>query len=106
LAQVQLNPNLRPDNAATIPIGNTGNKADTVNVVLELIAGSLIYLAGPVAVLMIAIGGLRYVISHGDQNQMDEAKKNITWAIIGLIVIVLSWAIMENIIRIIGSSTG
>jgi hypothetical protein len=49
---------------------------------------------------MLAIGGLRYVMSHGDQTQMEEAKKTITYAIIGLIVIVLSYAIVSNIIRL------
>jgi hypothetical protein len=50
---------------------------------------------------MLAIGGFRYVISHGDQTQMEAAKKNITWAIIGLLVILVSWIIVSNVIKVV-----
>jgi flagellar basal body-associated protein FliL len=107
IAQVTLEEDLRPPNATNFQLdtSSTQSRAAIGNIVLQLIAGSLIYAAGPFAVLMIAIGGFRYVISHGDQTQMDGAKKTITWAIIGLIVIILSYAIVTNIIKI-ASSTG
>jgi hypothetical protein len=57
------------------------------------------------AVLMLAVGGFQYVISHGDQNQMEGAKKTITWAIIGLLIIIVSYAIVTNVIAIL-STTG
>ena len=106
LAQVPLNPDLRPESAVYIPVNSAGQNAqnsaaNAANVILQLIAGSLIYAAGPLAVLMLVIGGFRYVISHGDQTQMEAAKKNITWAIIGLLVILVSWIIVSNVIKII-----
>lgn len=106
LAQVTLEQNLRPGNAAYIPVNSTGQNpqnaaANVANIILQLIAGSLIYAAGPLAVLMLVIGGFRYVISHGDQTQMEAAKKNITWAIVGLLVILVSWIIVDNVIKII-----
>lgn len=107
-AQVVINPDLRPTNAVYMPVSKTGTSetamssaANVANTILQLIAGSLIYAAGPLAVLMIAVGGFRYVISHGDQTQMEAAKKNITWAIIGLFVIMVSWIIVSSIIRIL-----
>ena len=103
LAQVTLQPDLRPTNAVYIPVAGSGQEgaANVGNIILQLIAGSLIYAAGPLAVLMITVGGFRYVISHGDQPQMEAAKKNITWAVIGLIVIMISWIIVSNIIKLI-----
>jgi amino acid transporter len=109
VAAVQLDSNYRPDFAANIEVGNKAESYQTGNLILQLIASSLIYVAGPVAVLMIAVGGFRYVIAHGEQAQMEEAKKNITWAIIGLLIIILSYAIVENVIKISapeGSSSG
>jgi hypothetical protein len=107
-AQVVINPDLRPTNAVYMPVSNTGTSetgmssaANVANTILQLIAGSLIYAAGPLAVLMIAVGGFRYVISHGDQTQMESAKKNITWAIIGLLVILVSWIIVSSIIKLL-----
>jgi hypothetical protein len=99
---VKIDDSLRPENAPVFPLdtSTTSSRAAVGNIVLQLIAGSLIYAAGPVAVFMIAMGGFRYVISHGDQTQMEGAKKTIMWAIIGLVVIIVSYAIVTNIIRI------
>ena len=110
LAQVRIDPSLKPEYAAGIEVKG-GTRVSEVNLIMQLLAGSLIYLAGPIAVFMIALGGLRYVMSRGDQTQMEEAKKTLTFAIIGLVVIVLSYAIISNIIRIaiqpdLGVATG
>lgn len=100
LAQVQLNPDLKPQYAAGIETKDK-TPTSTANYILQMLAGSLIYLAGPLGITFLAYGGLRYVTSHGDQTQMETAKKTITYAIVGLIVIVFSWAIVVNVITII-----
>lgn len=97
-AQVVMNPELKPEFAANITPPEGANRAGMINILLQLAAGALIYAAGPIAVLMIAVGGFRYVVARGDQTQMEEAKKTITWAIIGLFVIIVSWAIVTNVI--------
>lgn len=99
---VKLDPTLKPEFAANIPgAADSSGRATAANLILQLIAGSLIYIAGPVAVFMIVVGGVRYIISRGDQTQMEEAKKNITWAIIGLLVIAISFIIVSNVISLI-----
>ncbi len=103
-AQVKLDPTLKPDYLPNFTVNSTSQAGLGVGI-LQLLAGSLIYLAGPIAILMIAIGGLRYVVSHGEDNQMEGAKKTITWAIIGLLVIIVSWLLVRNVIRIV-SQTG
>lgn len=99
IAQVQIDPSLRPEYAANIEVSG-GNRAAAANALVQLAAGGLIYVAGPIAILMLAYGGLRYVTSHGDQTQMEEAKKTIMWSVIGLLVIVFSWAIVTNVMWI------
>jgi len=96
-AGVSLPAELHPEYAPVISLQN-GNIADYGNYFLQLIAGGLIYIAAPMAVLIIAIGGVRYIASHGEQTQMEGAKKTITWAIIGLVIIIFSYAIIEAII--------
>ena len=98
---VSLPDDLHPEYAPVAKV--TGNVADYGNYFLQLTAGGLLYLAAPVAVLFIAIGGFRYVISHGDQNQMEGAKKTLEWAIIGLVIIILAWAIVRAVIGAITS---
>lgn len=110
LAYVSLDPELHPAYAPIVSIEDkamAGSKtpqdklrAATLYGILfmQILAGGLIYLAGPVAVLVIAIAGLRYVVSHGEQGEMDAAKKTLTYAIVGLIVIILSYAIIKAIL--------
>ncbi len=101
-AQVQIDPQLKPEYAASItPQG--GNRASGFNIILQLIAGGLIYAAGPIAVLMLAVGGIRYIVAHGEPGQIDEAKKMITYALIGLGVIIVSFAIVTNVIKVIST---
>ena len=97
LAAVQLDPTLHPE-FAPIVVLDGGNEADYGNYFLQLIAGGLLYLAGPVAILVIAIAGLRYVTSHGEQGAIDGAKNTLTWGIIGLVVVILAFAIVRIVI--------
>lgn len=57
---------------------------------------------GVVSVLMIIIGGFRYVLSGGDQAGIKSAKDTIMYAIIGLIVALLSFAIVSFVAGKIG----
>ena len=59
-------------------------------------------LIGIFAVLFIMIGGFRMVMSQGNEEAYGAAKKTITWAVIGLVVAVLSFsmiAIVENLLQ-------
>lgn len=47
-----------------------------------------------IAVIVIVIAGIRLVISQGEEQEKDKAKKAIFYAIIGLIVILLAQAIV------------
>lgn len=53
--------------------------------------------AGAVAVFMIIFGGYKFISSGGDAKQVDGAKQTITWAIIGLVIILLSGFILNVI---------
>jgi len=102
LAAVQVNPELRPGYAANVQTAeiNSGGVAKNI---LQLIAGGLIYLAGPTGILILAVGGLRYVTSGGKQPAMEAAKKTITFAIVGLIIMALSLAIITSIIMLMAN---
>lgn len=59
------------------------------------IINTLIFIIGAIAVLMIVIGGLKYVLSGGDQAAVNSAKNTILYSIIGLIVAILANAIVN-----------
>jgi len=53
--------------------------------------------AGLIAVLFLIIGGFRYITSAGNEETAEQAKKIITNAIIGVVVIILSFVIVRVI---------
>jgi len=67
------------------------------------ITNTILYAVGIISILMLIYGGLRYVISGGDSKKVTDAKNTILYAIIGLIVAILSFAIVNFIINAIGT---
>ncbi len=51
----------------------------------------LIFIIGAIAVIMLIVGGIRYVLSQGDQSAITSAKNTILYAIIGIVVAMLAF---------------
>lgn len=62
------------------------------------ITNVLLFIIGAIAVIMIVIGGMRYVLSGGDSNQITAAKNTILYAIIGIVVAILAYAAVNFVI--------
>lgn len=62
------------------------------NGVFITITNILLFVIGAIAVVMLIIGGIRYVVSSGDQNAVTSAKNTILYAIIGIVVAFLAYA--------------
>jgi len=73
---------------------------------LQDIVASLINVAfvtaGIVALIYIIIGGYNYITSSGNPEQATQAKSTITYAIIGLIVVFVSFLIVRYVLDKIG----
>ena len=72
--------------------------------VFQTIANTLIFLVGAIAVLFLIIGGLRYVISNGDPKSVEAAKNTILYAIVGIIIAILSFAAVQFVIATFSKS--
>lgn len=72
----------------------TGGSAD-VPTIIQTIVNVLLFITGAVAVIMIVIGGLKYVTSNGDSSQLTSAKNTIMYSVIGLIVAIMAYAIVN-----------
>jgi hypothetical protein len=79
-------------------IGDGGFFTTAVNI--------LLFLIGAVAVIMIIFGGFRYVISGGDSSAVTSAKNTILYAIIGLIIAALAYAIIDFVLNTLVSGAG
>lgn len=73
----------------TNPIG-TNDFTELVTNVLQWLLG----IAGSVALIMLVIGGFFYIGSAGDEQKATQGKRIVTWAIGGLVVVLLSYSII------------
>jgi hypothetical protein len=86
-------------NTATAPMidNPVGGGANFGNVLAKIIDFLLVF-AGAVAVLFLIIGGFRYVVSAGNAEQVEAAKKTVLYAILGLIIIFVAFAIVQLVL--------
>ena len=71
---------------------------DTFPIVIANIIKGIILVLGFVAVIYIVIGGVGYMTSSGDSNKVKKAKDTILYAVIGLIICALSFAIVQFVL--------
>lgn len=75
-----------------------GNGKNQVPDVIKNVIGILSFLVGLVAVLMIVIAGFRFVTSNGDAATAKSARETIVYAVIGIIITVMAYSIVNFII--------
>ncbi|HEY6736829.1 MAG TPA: pilin [Candidatus Saccharimonadia bacterium] len=75
------------------------------NSIFQAIANTLVFLVGAVSVLFLIVGGLRYVISQGDSKATASAKNTILYAIISIVVAVISFALINFVINAVSRAT-
>ena len=68
------------------------------NQLIQDIISTLLFILGIIAVIMIIVGGIRYALSSGDSNQMKSARDTIIYAVVGLVVALLSYAIVNFVV--------
>lgn len=73
----------------SVGLGTSDLKQTVVNVI-QWVLGVLAL----VAVLMIIVGGFQWMTAAGNDERIDKAKKIISAAVIGLIIVLLAWAIV------------
>jgi len=76
--------------------------------VITTITNILLFLVGALSVIMLIVGGLRYVVSAGNSTAVTAAKNTILYAIVGLVVSFLAFAAINYVISALapGSNVG
>ena len=69
----------------------------------QTITNVLLFIVGAISVIMLIIGGIRYVVSGGDSTAVQGAKNTILYAIVGIVICLLAYAVVSFVI---GSFTG
>ncbi len=82
------------------------NTFKTYGDIVSVIVKNAFVLAGIISFILLIIGGFGVIMGggSGDSKQMEQAKKSITGAVIGLIVVVTSVLIVQLIATVTGST--
>lgn len=82
------------NNATVNNFTGTKNFEDSIINIINAIIGVL----GLVAVVIIIVGGIQYMTSTGDAGKVKKAKDTILYGVIGLVICVLAFAIVNFVI--------
>jgi len=86
------------DNAAGVP-GTTKSPAKTIDDTIANIINLISMAVGAVAVIMIIVGGFRYITSGGNQEGVKSAKNTVIYALIGLVIVALAQVIVKFVLN-------
>ena len=121
-AQRAIDPNLKPINAPGVPATGPGtekectnnggiwdknaqlcslNEEEPINAFLQILGGAILMVSGGLAVIVIAVGGVMYITSRGNQQQLEFAKNTLVYGVIGMLVIIFSYFIIKWVLQII-----
>lgn len=100
---------LRPDNVGlkslnetiTQEVGKNGQEGavTSANIVLQYFANILLFFAAPLAVLFLARAGSDYAFAMGEDAQLEKAKRELTYSILGLVLVMFAYVIVRIIIQ-------
>ncbi len=78
--------------------GNEGDACVGKTPVFKTITDVLLFIIGAISVIMLVIGGIRYTVSAGDSSAVTAAKNTILYAIVGIVVAILAYAVVNFVI--------
>lgn len=84
---------------ANLGEGGCGGAAGTLTKTVRTVVNIFSTIIGIAAVIMIMIGGFRYITSGGDSNSITSAKHTILYAIVGLIIVALAQVIVRFVLN-------
>lgn len=74
----------------------------TIGNIVQIILGFL----GILTVLIILLGGFKWMTSGGNEDKIDEAKKLISAGVVGLVIVLAAYAIATFIVQNISNAVG
>lgn len=78
--------------------GGSNLSDDSLMETMTTIVNVIVGVVGFVAVVMIVIGGINFTISQGDSGKVSKAQKTILYGVVGLVVALLAFAIVNFVL--------
>ncbi len=108
LAAIQLDDSFRPSNLPTMEVEdavNDDNPETAATQTLIMFVGNIIsqvlLFVGALTILFVIIAGINYILAFGKDERIEKGKRGIVWSLVGLVLILLSYAIVQGILQII-----
>ena len=89
-----------------INAANTGENTATIPEIIQRIINVLLFVVGAASVIMLIIGGIRYVVSAGDQNAVTGAKNTILYALVGVGVALVAFMAVQFVFNSLTTGDG
>jgi hypothetical protein len=90
--------NIELSETGTCATSGDGDATTKVNDAVRLALNLFSAVVGIIAVVMIIVGGIKYITSGGDSGNVTSAKNTILYAIIGLVVVALAQIIVRFVL--------
>jgi len=74
-----------------------GKSIDGDNGLIKTVVNVLLWAVGILSVIMIIFSGLRYITSAGDASKTKSAQSTLTYSVVGLIVAIMAYAIVNMV---------
>jgi multisubunit Na+/H+ antiporter MnhB subunit len=84
--------------------GNQSGTNSSLTGMIRTAVNILLFLTSAIAVVMIIYGGIKYVTSRGEAADVASAKNTILYAVVGLVVAILAYAIVGFVVNAFQSS--
>ena len=65
---------------------------------ITTVTNVLLFLIGAISVIMMIVGGIRYTTSNGNPEQIKAGKNTVMYALIGLVIAILAYAVVGFVI--------
>lgn len=91
--------NGRAEACKAIGGGGCDNGGDEVSRVIKVAINVLSAIGAVIAIITVIIGGMRYITSGGDSNNVSSAKNTIIYALVGLIIIAFAQVIVQFVLE-------
>ena len=76
-----------------------GKSIDGDKGLIKTVVNVLLWAVGVLSVIMIIFSGFRYITSAGDASKTKSARSTLIYSVVGLIVAIMAWAIVNMVIN-------
>jgi hypothetical protein len=88
---------------ACIDCAPANTKGQTVQEGIRIAVNTLLFVVGVASVIVLIVGGLRFILAGGNASSVASARDSILYAVIGIVVALLAYAIVNFVLGQFGA---